>query len=204
MSLVVRARCIKEEFRRRRRYLRWLMRGKPIPPPHEVKQMTVMNYADKYGLHVLIETGTFLGDMVYAVRNRFRQIYSIELSDELCKSARERFADYNHIAVLQGDSTKVLPEVLERVKDPCLFWLDGHYSGGSTARGEKETPILEELHHIFGHSAGGHVILIDDARCFNGENSYPSVDALKEFILARCNDYAFEVKDDVIRAHGKV
>jgi hypothetical protein len=49
-----------------------------------------------------------------------------------------------------------------------LFWLDGHFCGGVSAHGDKGTPILEELNLILSHRVKEHVILIDDARLFNG------------------------------------
>ena len=50
--------------------------------------------------------------------------------------------DGRRAEILQGDSTDVLPEVVEKMDEPTLFWLDGHYSGGITASGEQETPIV--------------------------------------------------------------
>jgi len=75
----------------------------------------------------------------------------VELSTELYERAKRKFSRYKHISIFKGDSSKVLPEILSQIEEPCLFWLDGHYSKGITATGEKETPILEELKHIFNH-----------------------------------------------------
>ena len=52
---------------------------------------------------------------------------------------------YQHVYILQGDSTHVLSAILGKISQPCLFWLDAHCSGGQTARGELETPIMWEL-----------------------------------------------------------
>lgn len=182
-------------------YWKWLCCNKPVPPPHIVKQLVVKEYAGKYDAPIFIETGTFRGDMVYAVKDIFREIYSIELSHELYKKAERRFSKYKHISIVEGDSSKVLPEVLNRIEEPCLFWLDGHYSAGCTAKGDKETPIMEELNDIFQHSVDNHVILIDDAREFRGENDYPALEGLKELVLNKYPAYTFEVEDDIIRIH---
>lgn len=93
-------------------------------------------------------------------------------------------------------SCKIL---LERIKTPCLFWLDGHYSAGVTARGEKDTPIVEELSHIFSSSDIGHVIVVDDARCFGVEPGYPTVEELSEFVKARRPNTRIAVVDDAIQ-----
>ena len=83
---------------------------------------------------------------------------------------------------------------------PCLFWLDAHYSGGPTAKAEVETPIMQELDCIFAHpEAEEHILLIDDARCFTGENDYPSLKTLEGFIRDTNPGWSFEVKDDIIR-----
>ena len=67
----------------RRRYatelIEWERRGKPVPPSHGVKQRTLREYSVKYGIKVLVETGTFYGEMIEAMKNVFDQLYSIEL-----------------------------------------------------------------------------------------------------------------------------
>lgn len=180
-------------------YLKWILLGKPIPPPHLVKQMVVKTYAAKYRLNVMVETGTYLGEMVDAVKYSFNKIYSIELSSDLHKKAKKKFSRYKYIEILNGDSSVILPEILKQIYDPCLFWLDAHYSGGITEKGDIETPILEELKQIFLHPVKNHVILIDDARCFTGQNDYPSIEELNKFILDQNPYYLFNVVDDVIR-----
>jgi hypothetical protein len=179
----------------------WVRAGKPIPPPEKVKQRIVKEYAKRFRLRMFVETGTYMGEMVNAVKNRFDQIYSIELGLELYENAKRRFADKKNITIIHGDSGEVLGEVLSHVNQPCLFWLDGHYSGGITVKGEVETPIRRELSHIFNHSiASHHVILIDDARCFIGDHDWPTIEELRNMCSSAGFD-AFEVKHDVIRIH---
>jgi hypothetical protein len=191
-----------KNFLYEREYRKWELSGKPVPTPHMVKQITVKSYADKYSIGVMVETGTYLGEMVNAVKYDFQLIYSIELSDELCENAMKKFSRHKHISIVNGDSAEILPEILMHIDQPCLFWLDGHYSAGITAKGEKETPIMEELKHIFNHSIKNHIILIDDARLFTGEHDYPTLASLEKFIL-NCNPKAsFDVQDDVIRIHS--
>ena len=48
-------------------------------------------YAEEYNTDVFVETGTYLGDMINAVENNFKSIYSVELSEELYKRAKELF-----------------------------------------------------------------------------------------------------------------
>lgn len=179
----------------------WERQGRPSPPPHVVKEEMIREYAKRFGTNVLIETGTYLGDMVHAMRKTFARIVSFELDEKLAAQARERFAGDKHIEIVQGDSGKLLGEYLTKINEPCLFWLDGHYSGGITAKGSLETPIKNELQSILSHPVAGHVVLIDDARCFTGENDYPTIDELQQFVKAQKPDWKFSVDTDAIRIH---
>ena len=179
----------------------WEHSGRLVPPPDALKQRTVRQYGETFALKSFVETGTFLGDMVDAVRGGFRKIYSIELDAALFEKAKIRFSNHEHVALFQGDSGDLLPRILRDLREPCLFWLDAHYSCGFTARGELDTPILAELASILRHDVRGHVILIDDARCFNGEHDYPTIEQLREFVLGRRPEFALKVEDDIIRIH---
>jgi hypothetical protein len=179
-------------------YAEWIEKGKPSPPPHIVKQKTINEYREIYNIRVLVETGTYLGDMVEAQKNNFQQVYSIELSDKLYKKAVKRFSKNTNITLLQGDSSTKIAEVVAALQQPALFWLDGHYSGGITAKGDKECPIPEELKAIF-ESNEAHVILIDDARLFNGTHDYPNIDQIQSILLEHKKKYTIENRDDIIR-----
>jgi hypothetical protein len=177
----------------------WETIGSPIPPPDLVKQYIISAYQEAYNCKIFIETGTYKGSMVYAQKNRFKKIISIELSQELYENAKIRFKDDDHITILQGDSGKVLPNIMINIKEPVLFWLDSHYSGGITALGDSVCPIIEEIDAIFSFSHQNHILLIDDARDFNGTNDYPTIEELVKHVLSKNKDYKFEVKDDIIR-----
>jgi hypothetical protein len=190
-----------ESVRRRnsqREYQEWLDKGKPVPPPHIVKQMAVLEYAGKYGLDAFIETGTYLGEMVEAVAGAFKTVYSIELNQEFLNKARKRLSRLQNVTLLHGDSTGLLPQVLAHVKTPCLFWLDGHYSGG-LVKGDKNTPIVEELLAIARHPVHGHVVLIDDARLFTGNNDYPTLLDVSRTITSQRPEFLVTARDDIIR-----
>lgn len=173
--------------------------GRPAPPPHVIKQQTIKKYAKKYKTQVFIETGTFLGDMIDAVKNTFTEIHSIELGHELFVNAQKRFSSMNHIQIHEGDSAYVLPQLLEKIHEPVLFWLDGHFSGGITAKGELETPVNKELESILNHQVKNHIILIDDAHCFTGKDDYPTIDWVRAYVLGLRSDACVEVKDNIIR-----
>jgi len=177
----------------------WEKNGKPVPPPHIIKQLTLRNFAKKYNLKVLVETGTLYGAMVEAMKPHFDKIYSIELSNELYEKAKLRFDGEKNINIIHGDSGVELGKLVSIIDEPTLYWLDGHYSAGVTARGDKDTPIYEELTHIFNGNVGENVIIIDDARCFGNDPAYPSIKELSDFIKTYKPNTNIEVKDDSIR-----
>lgn len=182
----------------RRVVKKWDNKGRPVPAPHIVKELAIEEYKERYRCRILVETGTYRGDMIYAEKDHFKKIYSIELDKTLFEKAVKKFKKHPHITILWGDSGEVLKNVVPLLEEPALFWLDGHYSGGITAKGDKECPIFEELETIFA-SQHHHVILIDDARCFNGTHDYPTIAELTDYVQQHKPGYTIEVKDDFIR-----
>ncbi len=176
----------------------WEAAGRPVPPPHMAKQQVLRSLGQAHGLKVLVETGTYFGDMVEAMKTSFERIISIELSPTLAAKAAGRFRSSPHVQIRQGDSANVLGNVMKELRQPALFWLDGHYSAGVTAKGEKDTPIFEELTHIFAADDLGHVLVIDDAHCFGVSPGYPTIDELKAFILSRRPAMKIAVVDNMI------
>ncbi|HNQ72119.1 MAG TPA: hypothetical protein PKN95_00760 [Verrucomicrobiota bacterium] len=182
----------------RERVGRWLNPG-PKLPTHAQKQAVVREFARRYDLKYLVETGTCHGDMVAAMQGEFKKIISIELADQFYQEVCERFKDAPHIELIHGDSAIKLAEVVARLPDRALFWLDGHYSGGDTARGLQDTPINEELRAIFQPGQPDHVVLVDDARCFGTSPGYPTLPRLRELITTLRPGWRVEVADDCIR-----
>lgn len=186
------------------RIAQWRLRGSPVPPPHYVKQRALRVAADRYGLKRLVETGTFLGDMLAAMRDDFDSLTSIELSDELYERATKRFAGDPKITLLHGDSSEQIKEVAASIDEPALFWLDAHYSGAwhedfdETAGGDRPNPIYAELEAVFA-SPYKHVVFIDDARLFNGEEGWPQLADVRSFIEEHEPDRPLVVTEDCIR-----
>jgi hypothetical protein len=190
--------------RLRKEYDDWKRQGSILPMPTLGKQRVVSEYIERYHLPILVETGTYTGHMVYGMLHKCKEIYSIELDKALHEKAKQRFVGYQHVHLLQGNSSILLPQLIRTISSPCLFWLDAHYSGGRTAKGDLETPIIQELPCILQHPcANEHVILIDDARCFTGNNDYPRLGTLKDYILRLHPDWMFEVRDDIIRTYNE-
>ncbi len=181
------------------RVSRWKLRGRPLPPPAGYKRDTLRQYARRYQLKTMVETGTFHGETGFAMKDIFARFVTIELSPDLHAAAVRRLSRFPNIECRLGDSSVVLPELLQTIEEPCLFWLDAHYSGFYTAKGELETPISAELGAVLRHKVRNHIVLIDDARCFDGTHDYPRLAELRESVLSLRPDMAFTVEHDIIR-----
>lgn len=178
--------------------LDWHFHKAPIPPPHKIKQFAITEMGKKYNCKILVETGTFRGDMLEAQKNNFDKLFSIELSTIFWETAKKRFKNDTQIILLQGDSGEMLPTLTPSLDQPTLFWLDGHYCGSSTALSAIECPIYAELDAVFNNNRD-HVILIDDARMFVGKRDYPTIPELTNYVKKKAPDYTVSVIDDIIR-----
>jgi len=149
--------------------------------------------AHKQDAKVFIETGSYVGDGIQAaVEAGFETIYSIEFYDNRVGRCRARFKDVACVKVIQGNSGEALAELLKRINEPILFWLDAHYDAYVPESDNPKIltepqPVLQELEAIKNHSIKTHTILIDDRRIFIGDspvwhNTVESqiVDKLKE------------------------
>lgn len=183
--------------------LYWRHKRRPLPAYSAVKRRIVSGYARRFRPKYFVETGTYEAEMTWAQRKHFERIFTIEISSELHQRAVRRFRGYPHVEALHGDSGELLPVVLAKIDAPALFWLDAHYSEGITAYSGTETPIMQELELIFGHPVREHILMIDDARCFDGTHDYPTIREVRELILSHRPDWHFEVSVDIIRAHPK-
>lgn len=179
----------------------WWIKGRTNNAPKLVKEKIVKQYARRYAINIFIESGTYRGDMVRAIRDDFSKVYSIELSPTLANLAKKRFHKNPHIVIKMGNSADALSDILSQIEEPCIFWLDAHWSGGVTGKANLHTPIRNELNCILNHSVSGHIILIDDARCFTGENDYPTIEELESLIKPRNAGWALEVDQDIIRIY---
>lgn len=175
----------------------WYLRNKPIPSPPIYKERVVSEYGKRFGINILFESGTFRGDMVYAVKNQFKRIITIELNDYYFKNAVKLFKNDKHIKIIFGDSGKEIKRIIKLIKKPVVFWLDGHFVGKGTAKGKLNTPIVNELKAILNHKIKSHVILIDDAGYFNGKNDYPTIEEVKGMLKG--SEYSLKVENDIIR-----
>lgn len=165
-------------------------------PIHEL----IKDIAAQHSIKVFFETGTYLGNTVYGVKDSFNEVYSVELSKELAELARERFCHDPKVHIINDDSSAAIEAFLGRLDQPAIFWLDAHYSAGVTAKGKLQTPVKEELKSILSHSVKQHQILIDDVKDFNGQNDYPTVEEIFDMVCQfGTGNYEAKVEGAVFR-----
>lgn len=141
--------------------------------PDNAKRALLRAVASEHGLRVFVETGTYMGETAWALRNELDRIETIELEPTLARLARIRFKRTPNVRVHEGDSAAVLPRILETLTEPALFWLDAHPSTDRTAQ-DGPIPLRAELAAIGRHPVTGHVVLIDDLR-YLGTPGYPDL-----------------------------
>ena len=110
-----------------------------------------------------IETGTYLGHGIKDVLDNYTNIHSIELSEKWYTYNVEQYKCNDNVKMYLGDSKKILPILLDSINEPVTIFLDAHYSGGTTAFGEEEIPLLYEL-EILKNRKYNDIIIIDDCR----------------------------------------
>lgn len=179
-------------------YWYWKLRGEPLRSPHLIKQRAVREYADRFGLRVLVEAGTYYGEMVAAMKSRFQEIYSVEYDQALAARAQKKFAGSPQIHIIAGDSQKAIPGIVSSLKQPALFWLDAGYYGWAGLQGDRQR-LTTELDAILRDTRHPHVILMDDARGLNGQNGAPTVEQLKHRVESEFPGREVEVKHDILR-----
>lgn len=189
-----------DRARKERRYALALVRGEYALPPQSVKMMSMKANLPEPRPRVFVETGTYKGDTVAEMKKVFGSVISIEVDEALYRKARARFERDPHVSIRHGDCVSELPSVLAGLREPAVFWLDGHYSGGETGKGEVEDPVLISLEQIAAHPVKNHVIFIDDARTFDGREGRPDISEV--FVkLKKINPrYVLRVQNDIIVA----
>lgn len=126
---------------------------------------------DALGLRRGVETGTLHGGGARLMGELFDSAVSIELSPEFHAEASRELAAVANVEIVLGDSARVLPRVVDP-SVPTLFFLDGHWSGGTTAGVEVECPVLEEIAAL-AHGHPDDCVIIDDARLFTASPPPP-------------------------------
>ena len=190
-------------FRIRKMFRDWHAREYSAPAPVIVKRAVLRRH------HIdgatWVETGTASGDTTAFLAGFARKVYTIEAQPEFHQAAAKRFRTVAKVEPLLGDSAVVFPKLLEELQGDVCFWLDGHYSGGTTFQSNSgDTPIQAELEALSQHlrRLGQVVVLIDDIRCFDPSQldfrDYPPLDDVVDW--ARRNTLKWHIEQDIFVA----
>lgn len=128
---------------------------------------TLKKYVLGGSVLTFVETGSFMGDGIQAAIDAgFQDILSIELAPFHYDLCLNRFKEEKRVNIRMGDSGVLLVEVARNLEQKAVFWLDGHYSGGGTAKGIDISPLMRELDAIKHSPRKDHTILIDDTQFY--------------------------------------
>jgi hypothetical protein len=156
----------------------WISQGFVVPAPKLVKQFLLKDYSIVGSDWV--ETGTHTGEMSSYLSNFANKVITIEPSSHFYELASTNLKKIDNIDILLGTSEANIEKACKEVRGNVSFWLDGHYSGGETYKGDSECPVPFELAIIEKYLSTwvSTTIFIDDFREFKThphENSdYPS------------------------------
>lgn len=179
-------------------FLAWVRRDFVGHAPHFIK-LKILDTAKNVDLW--IETGTYRGDTTLYLGGGGCPVISFEPSAELAEAASSKFSSHPNIQILNALSEDRLDEILTEVGstlEHLAFWLDGHFSEGSTYCGTQQTPITSELEIIARHHSRFSIvtIFVDDFRSFvNGQTDYPAPSSLTRW--ADQNGFAWNIQHDI-------
>lgn len=114
---------------------------------------------------IFVETGTYLGETILSLENKFNDLYTIEIKKEYYDNIIRNYKG-NKINFILGDSSKILINLSKSLKNNAIFFLDGHWSAGNTGKGDKDCPLYEELTAIIKNFKYNAILIIDDVRLF--------------------------------------
>jgi len=166
------------------------------PQSTKDKQKIIIKIAQKERIRNFIETGTYIGETVKSVLPFFDNIYTIEINRKLYLYNKKKFRKNKNVRVILGNSYKRLQEILPKINEPSIFWLDAHYSGGITSKSDGLTPIKKELKTILKFWKNNSVVLIDDARLFCGKYGYPDIQWIRS--IFKNKKVNIKIENDVI------
>lgn len=130
-----------------------------------VPKQLVLLLKKQFNIHSFVETGTFNGGTCTWAAEHFKNVITIENSKVIYERTSAKFKHLSNIEFLFGHSLEHLKNLVSKLNEPAIFWLDAHWSGGETYGVNDECPLIEEL-KIINSAKVNHIILIDDARLF--------------------------------------
>lgn len=168
----------------------------------------VNNLFEKYkNTQYFFETGSHIGEGIQkAINAGFTHIMSTELAPRYHNYCVNRFTNNKNVHLYLGDTEDMMENLISKINEPITFWLDGHNSGGDTAWGKHESPLMQELEIIKRHPIKTHTIIIDDLRCWEKPHYDFDKQDIINFVKTINPDYRIlyengHVENDIMVAH---
>lgn len=111
---------------------------------------------DNYGIETVIETGTYLGGTTKVLSQMFKNVFTIEVTDEMWDKSGQYLKGINNISRIKGSSDEVLDALLDDKEfktGTLLLFLDAHW--------EKACPLLGELKAVCDHGLKPVIVIHD-------------------------------------------
>ena len=183
-------------------FLYWANKKFNLPAPQLIKVNVLARNGIKNGDWV--ETGTYLGDTTKFLAKQFPKslIYSLEPDKKLFQFTKLRLKRFKNIRLFNASSEEYFDKIVKDQKNTTNFWLDGHFSGDVTYKGNQISPILIELEIIekYIKQMPSICVFVDDIRDFNDDlkSGYPSRDLLVNW--ATRNNLIWNIEFDIFIA----
>jgi len=131
----------------------------------------IKNKYKSISFDTFIETGTHYGSTIFSLYPFFKELHTIELSENFYNICKQRSIDQNikNIVFHLGSSDILIQNLCKNIKKPLIFFLDSHWSKDNTAKGDVEVPLLNELESIKKRNEND-ILIIDDLRLFGTKN----------------------------------
>jgi len=169
-------------------------------PPEEL----VLLLKQDLNVSTFVETGTFKGGTASWAAKHFERVVTIENSKTYFEESINRYKHLKNIEFLFGDSRTVLTNILTKIHDPAIFWLDAHWCSMDSYGSNDQSPVIDEV-NIIRSTGIKHCIFIDDARLFlsppplpNKIQQWPTIDQICSNIKSKNEADYIVVFEDVI------
>jgi hypothetical protein len=166
--------------------------GGPLTPDEFVDLKSGPYAAIKY----FVETGTYKADTTLLVAPLYEHVYSTEIHEGLHNDALQRVADagVNNITLLLGDSSTLMREIMPKVAEGAVYFLDAHISGADSSwNGQDRVPVMLELDAILEHKIGPSVFIIDDLRFWTTQKAWDWSHVSNGNIVKKFKDHGIKV-----------
>ena len=150
-------------------------------------------------ISTLIETGTCEGGFSSIASDVFKKVITIELNDYYYHKAKSNLGSLVNVDLIQGDSAKVLPELLKKHKEPLFIYLDAHFFNCDNAEvpliPRSEFPLFKELKAISKRKVKD-IIVVDDVHSFGRERP--------DLRFSDAPDWENVTTDSIVKSIGNV